>query len=199
MDVERRIPQDHRIIRQPAVPVWIACHSGEHNRSGRAPATEEGPGERANGNPENQGRKKEESGVNIEERLELHQKWIRNEPGGIRLEEHGANLREANLREADLWGADLRGANLREANLWGADLRGANLREANLDYACWPLWCGSIGAKIDKHIWCQLAYHLCAVEIDDPDCMHYRNMLLPIANQFHRVEECGVLEEIKEV
>ena len=159
---------DHRIIRQPAVPVRIACHSGEHNRSGRAPAAEEGPGERAKGNPENQGRQ-EESGVNIEERLELHQKWIRNEPGGIRLEEHGANLR-------------------------GADLRGANL-----DYACWPLWCGSIGAKIDKHIWCQLAYHLCAVEIDDPDCMHYRNMLLPIANQFHRVEECGVLEEIKEV
>ena len=132
--------------------------------------------------------------MNIEKRLELHQKWIRNEPGGIRLEEHGANLRGADLR-----GADLRVANLQEANLRGANLRVANLQEANLDYACWPLWCGSIGAKIDKHIWCQLAYHLCAVEIDDPDCMHYRNMLLPIANQFHRVEECGVLEEIKEV
>ena len=162
--------------------------------------------------------------MNIEERLELHQKWICNEPGGIRLEEHGVNLRGADLREADLRGANLReadlwGADLREADLWGADLREADLREADLrgadlreadlreadlrgadlDYACWPLWCGSIGAKIDKHIWCQLAYHLCAVEIDDPDCMHYRNMLLPIANQFHRVEECGVLEEIKEV
>lgn len=169
---------DHRIIRQPAVPGRLACHSGEHNRSGRAPAAEEGPGERKAGNPENQGRKKEESGVNIEERLALHQKWIRNEPGGIRLEENGANLR---------------GADLREANLWGADLRGADL-----DYACWPLWCGSIGVKIDKRIWCQLAYHLCAVEINDPDCIHYRNMLLPIANQFHRVEECGELEEIKE-
>ena len=125
----------------------------------------------------------------IEERLKLHQKWIRNEPGGIRLEEHGADLHGADLR-----GADLRGAFLREA-----DLREADLREADLDYACWPLWCGSIGVKIDKRIWCQLAYHLCAVEIDDPDCIHYRNMLLPIANQFHRVEECGVLEEIKEV
>ena len=147
--------------------------------------------------------------MNIEERLELHQKWIRNEPGGIRLEEHGANLHGANLREANLWGADLQEANLqeanlREANLRGADLRGADLRGAdlwgaNLDYACWPLWCGSIGVKVDKRIWCQLAYHLCAVEIDDPDCIRYRNMLLPIANQFHRAEECGVLEEIKEV
>ena len=146
--------------------------------------------------------------MNIEERLELHQKWIRNEPGGIRLEEHGANLwgadlREANLRGADLrgadlWGADLRGADLREANLLGADLREANLRGADLDYACWLLWCGSTGVKIDKRIWCQLAYHLCAVEINDPDCIHYRNMLLPIANHFHRVEECGELEEIKE-
>ena len=151
--------------------------------------------------------------MNIEERLELHQKWIRNEPGGIRLEEHGANLWRADLRGADLQGADLwradlrganlreadlRGANLREANLRGADLREADLRGANLDYACWLLWCGSIGVKIDKRIWCQLAYHLCAVEINDPDCIHYRNMLLPIANHFHRVEECGELEEIKE-
>ena len=45
--------------------------------------------------------------MNIEERLELHQKWIRNEPGGIRLEEHGADLWGANLQEANLWGADL--------------------------------------------------------------------------------------------
>lgn len=132
--------------------------------------------------------------MNIEERLKLHQKWIRNEPGGIRLEEHGPDL-----READLWGADLRGADLRGADLWEASLRGADLWGSDLDYACWPLWCGSIGVKVDKRIWCQLAYHLCAVEIDDPDCIRYRNMLLPIANQFHRVEECGVLEEIKEV
>ena len=57
-------PNDHRIIRQPAVPGRIACHSGEHNRSGRAPAAEESPGEREAGNPENQGRQ-EESGVNL--------------------------------------------------------------------------------------------------------------------------------------
>ena len=64
MDVERRIPHDHRIIRQPAVPGRIACHSGEHNRSGRTPAAEEGPGDREAGNPENQGRQ-EESGVSL--------------------------------------------------------------------------------------------------------------------------------------
>ena len=44
----------------------------------------------------------------------------------------GANLRDADLRCADLYGADLRGANLRDADLYGADLRGANLRGANL-------------------------------------------------------------------
>ena len=55
---------DHRIIRQPAVSGRIACHSGEHNRGGRAPAAKEGLGERAKGNPENQGRQ-EESGVNL--------------------------------------------------------------------------------------------------------------------------------------
>lgn len=141
--------------------------------------------------------------MNREERLNLHKKWICNEPYGSRLEEHGADLRGADLQGADLREADLREADLQGADLQGADLREADLREADLqgadlDYGCWPLWCGSIGVKVDKRIWCQLAYHLCAVEINDPDCIHYRNMLLPIANQFHRVEECGVLEEIKE-
>jgi len=41
-----------------------------------------------------------------------------------------ANLGGANLRNADLWDADLRGANLGGANLRNADLWGANLRGA---------------------------------------------------------------------
>ncbi|EAO0191468.1 pentapeptide repeat-containing protein [Salmonella enterica subsp. enterica serovar 3,10[15][15,34]:e,h:-] len=44
----------------------------------------------------------------------------------------GANLCGADLCGANLCGADLCGANLRGANLRGADLRGANLRDANL-------------------------------------------------------------------
>ncbi|EBU0606983.1 pentapeptide repeat-containing protein [Salmonella enterica] len=44
----------------------------------------------------------------------------------------GANLCDADLRDANLCGADLRDANLFDANLCGADLRGANLRDANL-------------------------------------------------------------------
>ena len=44
----------------------------------------------------------------------------------------GADLRGADLRDADLTGADLRGADLRDADLTGADLRGINLRGANL-------------------------------------------------------------------
>lgn len=110
MDVERRIPHDHRIIRQPAVPGRIACHSGEHNRSGRTPAAEEGPGEREAGNPENQGRQ-EESGVNLLLR-EVHSteldQWIadrhylHNTPAGaiLRLE----FLNGTNRVGAMMWG-----------------------------------------------------------------------------------------------
>ena len=47
----------------------------------------------------------------------------------------GADLGEANLRWADLQGADLQGANLGEAGLRWADLQGANLGEANLQGA----------------------------------------------------------------
>ena len=59
-----------------------------------------------------------------------------------------ANLRGANLTDADLWGAnlrganltdaDLRGANLTDADLWGANLTRADLTDANLTDA--NLW-----------------------------------------------------------
>ena len=102
----------------------------------------------------------------------------------------GANLRGANLRGADLSDADLGGANLR-----GANLRGANLRGADLDYSCYPLWCGSLHLKADKRLACQLAYHLCSMQCDDADYIKMRNSILGFANQFHRVDECGELEE----
>ena len=156
--------------------------------------------------------------------LELHQKWINNEPGGkganlLGADLLGANLRGANLRGANLWGADLRGAdlwgadlvgaNLRGADLRGADLReadleeaelrradlrGADLREADLDYSYWPLWCGSLGVRVCKRIAAQLAYHFCRLDCDDPEVIAAQNALIPLANQFHRVGECGKLE-----
>ena len=113
-----------------------------------------------------------------------------------------ADLCEADLCEANLHRTDLRGANLCEADLCvadlsKADLRAADLRGANIDYACWPLWCGSLGVKVDVRIARQLAYHLCALDCDDPEYIKARNALLPFANQFHRVQECGILELIE--
>lgn len=102
------------------------------------------------------------------------------------------------LLDFNLCGADLHRANLCEADLCGANLRGADLRGANIDYACWPLWCGSLGVKVDVRIARQLAYHLCALDCDDPEYIKARNALLPFANQFHRVQECGILEPIEQ-
>jgi hypothetical protein len=128
----------------------------------------------------------------------------------------GANLRRANLRRANLSGADLSGANLRRANLSGAylsganlsganlsganlrraDLSGADLRRADLDFSCLPLRCDGLRWKIDKRIACQFAYHLCSMQCDDNEFIEMRNSILNFANQFHRVDECGRLEEI---
>ena len=135
--------------------------------------------------------------------LELHQKWINKEPGGKVANLLEANLLEANLRGADLrganlLGADLLGADLREADLRGANLRGANLRGAGLDYSCWPLWCGSFGVRVCKRIAAQLAYHFCRLDCDDPEVIAAQNALIPLANQFHRVGECGKLEPKEE-
>lgn len=98
-----------------------------------------------------------------------------------------------NLSRLDLSNLDFRGANLR-----GADLRGANLRGANIDYTCWPLFCGGLHVKINKRIACQLAYHFCNQDCNDPEYIVARNAILSFANQFHRVNECGLLKEIAE-
>lgn len=96
--------------------------------------------------------------------LEKHKKWLNNVPGGA------------------------------SANLAGANLKDANLEGANLDYSCWPLWCGSLrNVRIDKRIFAQLAYHICRVIVDDDECKAAQRALYPIANQFHRVNECGRL------
>ena len=136
--------------------------------------------------------------------LEKHKKWLNNVPGGERanlasayLKDanlKGANLEDANLEYVNLKGSNLKGANLERANLKGADLERADLSGANLDFACWPLWCGSLrDVQIDKRIFAQLAYHLCRVIVDDDECKAAQRALYPIANQFHRADECGRL------
>ena len=107
----------------------------------------------------------------------------------------GADFSDADLRGANLSGADFSGAFLMGADLAHADLRGANLSGANLDYSCYPLSCGSLHIKADKRLACQLAYHLCSIQCDDADYIKMRNSILDFANQFHRVCECGKLEE----
>ena len=122
---------------------------------------------------------------------------------------YGANLRDANLYGAYLYGANLRGADLYGANLYGANLRGAdlygaNLYGANLDYSAWPLWCGSLKAQIDDRIAKQLLYHtLSAVQYSDNVSDEIKAALLTedniaVANQFHRVDECGKLTVYEE-
>ena len=79
------------------------------------------------------------------------------------------------------------------ADLSGADLRGADLSGADLDFSPWPLWCGSVGVKVDARLAYQLAAHVCAVVCDDPDVQAMQTALLPWAQKSHRATECGLL------
>ena len=63
----------------------------------------------------------------LKEILDNHRRWVYNHDG---IKER-ADLRGADLCNANLYGADLRDANLYGANLYGADLCGANLRGLN--------------------------------------------------------------------
>lgn len=111
----------------------------------------------------------------------------------------GADLNHANFREANLTCANLEGADLTYANLEGAELRNAIFRSADLmkadltgakmDYSTWPLWCGSIGVKVDVKIAKQLVYHAISVDCDDPEFLKIREFCKDFANGFHRVQD----------
>ena len=142
-----------------------------------------------------------------------HELWLKGE-GGKQANLRGANLRGANLSGANLseanlsWadlsganlsGADLSGANLRGANLSWADLSGADLSWADLDYSCLPLWCGSLSAHFDDRQIIQIAYHLVKAGLQSKNTSEeVKAALRPLshlANQFHRVGECGAIKE----
>ena len=148
------------------------------------------------------------SSAEIKKVLELHKKWLNNEQGGEKANLRGANLseanlHEANLREANLSGAELhwanlRGANLSEANLHGvylsgADLQEADLRGADLDFSCFPLWCGGSKFKCDTKLVYQILAHICT--LDFPDDEGIKELIMPFAVKSHRSMDLGLGEE----
>ena len=118
----------------------------------------------------------------LKEILEAHQKYLNNDPSGTK----------ASLCHDSLSGADLCNANINDTDFVGA----------NLDCSCWPLWCGSLRARIDDHIACQLIYHVCSTIIHSPavndEIKHVMlsQPVIDIANQFHRADECGALDSV---
>ena len=117
----------------------------------------------------------------LDEILEKHIKWLREDPAG---------------ESADMSGADMSGANMRYANMSRANMSGAGI-----DYTSFTLWCGSLGILIDDAITSQLLYHvLSCVEVSPDVSDEVKKVLLSsevvaIANQFRRVQS-GELKEI---
>ena len=132
--------------------------------------------------------------------LKKHKLWLENKEGGEKANLKWANLKCADLMRDDLTGADFTGANLKWANLKCADLTETDFPGANLDFASWPLWCGSLKAYVDDRIAIQLLYHTLSVVQHSPYVsQEVKEALLTdgnvdIANRFHRVDECGRLD-----
>lgn len=80
-----------------------------------------------------------------------------------------------------------------------ANLSHSDLCYANLDFACLPLWCGSLSAHFDDRQIAQIIYHavkagLASPNVSDEVKAELRKMI-PLANRFHRAKGCGVIEE----
>ena len=131
--------------------------------------------------------------------LKKHKDWLEGESDGERANLQGADLQGADLQGADLQGANLQGANLRDANLQGANLRCANLQGADLDFSCFPLWCGGLDIHLDDRQLIQIAYHLVRNGLHSKNASEETKKelakLIDFANRFHRVDECGEVDE----
>ena len=83
------------------------------------------------------------------------------------------------------------------ADLRGADLRGAGLIGADIDFSCLPLWCGSLSAKFDDKQIKQFIYHIVKAGLYSPNVSDKikaeLEKLIPLANDFHRAKECGII------
>ena len=103
--------------------------------------------------------------MDLQKVLELHKKWLNDEPDG------------------------------ECADLCGANLRDADLRRADLDFSCLPLWCGSLTAHFDDKQLRQIAYHLVKAGLNSKNASEETKKelakLVDFANEFHRVDECG--------
>ena len=108
----------------------------------------------------------------LEEILRKHLAWLNDDPGG---------------EKADLSYADLSYADLSYADLRSADLNYADLRSADLDMSAFPLWCGSLGIKVDIRLSAQIAYHFCRFETDDEEVKAAQQAIKTLANKFHRI------------
>lgn len=136
---------------------------------------------------------KHEEGVQMNKKikdiLKKHKDWLEGESDG----------ECADLRCAALQGANLRDADLQDANLRCADLRGADLRGANLDFSCFPLWCGGLDIHLDDRQLIQIAYHLVRNGLHSKNASEETKKelakLIDFANRFHRVNECGEVDE----
>ena len=135
----------------------------------------------------------------IKDILKKHKDWLEGESDGERADLQNANLRFANLQNADLRGANLQNADLRGANLRGANPQNADLQGANLDFSCFPLWCGGLDMQLDDRQLIQIAYHLVRNGLHSKNASEETKKelakLIDFANRFHRVNECGEVDE----
>ena len=109
----------------------------------------------------------------IKKVLDLHQKRLNGEEGGVRADLHGADLSRADLSRADLREADLRGA--------------------DLDFSCFPLWCGGSNFKCDTKLVYQLLAHICTLDFEDTEGI--KELIMPFAVKSHRAQDLGLKGE----
>ena len=97
--------------------------------------------------------------------------------------------------------ANLSYSNLSDSDLSYSNLRGSDLSYSNLDYSAFPLWCGGLDVHIDDKQATQLLYHLIRnVKYSKNTSKALKKIcriksLVNQANKFHRVEECGEIND----
>lgn len=100
------------------------------------------------------------------------------------------------MRKVDMTHCVLKDSTFKGSTMSRMDWRGTYFSNTDLDMASFPMSCESFDINCDDiRLPAQLAYHLCRLVSDDPLVKDAIKALLPLAEKFHRHEECGNIHE----
>lgn len=111
----------------------------------------------------------------------------------------GIDFSESRFYDCDINDCKFENCNFSKSNLRHVNfnnnntIKNCNFTGSDIDFSSLTLSCSGLRWKVDESLASQFLYHICSMECNSEDFLELRDKMIPLANKFHRVPECGTL------